>query len=71
MEARFNIGTQYLSAGKHPKLCTVKDILKTFNAAGDLVRIRYVATHDFAGQIIAEEVCDTTVARGKWRMEHQ
>ena len=68
---RFNIGTQFLSAGKHPKLCTVTDILRTYNSRDELVSIWYVATHEFMGQIITDRaICDTTIARGKWRMEH-
>ncbi len=62
---RFKIGQKYKSRGKHPKLCTVKDILKTYNSAGELVRIRYVATHEFSGQIVTDyDVVDATIARG-------
>lgn len=63
---RFTIGTQYTTRGKHPQLCTVTDILSTCNAKGELVRIRYVSTHLFAGQIVTDyDVCDTTIARGE------
>lgn len=62
---RFPIGQQFMSGGKHPRLCTVIDILKTFNNAGDLVRISYVAEHEFLGQKVTSwDNCDTTVARG-------
>jgi hypothetical protein len=62
---RFPIGTTYKTRGKHSRLCTVTDILRTYNAAGDLVRIRYVTTHEFAGQIVTDsDVTDTTVAMG-------
>ena len=62
---KFNIGTQYKTCGKHPRLCTVIDILRTYNSAGELVKTRYVATHEFLGQTITDsDVPETTVARG-------
>ncbi len=65
MEQRYNIGQQYMTQGKAPRLCTVKDILKTYNFADELVSIRYVASHEFMGQIIVDiDVCDTTITRG-------
>ena len=64
-EPRFAIGTQYQTRDKHPKTCTVLDILKTTNADGDVVKVRYVSQHLFAGQqILDRDVCDTTIARG-------
>jgi hypothetical protein len=64
LTARFPIGTQYLSSGKRKDVCTVIDILKTYNSAGELVKIRYVATHLFMGQLVADyDVVDTTIAR--------
>ena len=64
-EAKFSIGTQFKTRGKHPRLCTVVDILRTYNTAGDLVRIRYVATHELMGQTITEyDVVETTIAMG-------
>lgn len=65
-EQRFQIGQKFLSHGKHPRLCTITDVLKTFNSAGLLVRVRYVATHEFIGlNVITDyDVCDATVARG-------
>lgn len=51
--------------GKHPKLCTVTDMWETFNAAGQLVQVRYVATHEFCGQKVEErDIVATTIARG-------
>lgn len=62
---RFKIGQQFTTRGKHPRLFTVTDILKTYNSKGELVRIRYEATHEFLGQTITDcDVCDTTIARG-------
>lgn len=64
-EPRFSIGTKFQTMGKHPKVCTIVDILKTYNAKGDLVKIRYIATHEFMGQTVADyDVPDATVARG-------
>lgn len=61
---RYAIGQRFKSHGKHPQICTVTDILRTYNAAGDLVRIRYVAQHQFMGQTVTDhDVCETTIAR--------
>lgn len=48
----FPIGTQYKTRGKHPRLCKVIDIHKTYNHAGELVKIRYVSIHEFCGQAV-------------------
>jgi len=59
------IGTQFFSHGKHPKLCTVTDILTTYNSQGNLVMTRYVAEHEFCGQtIVNRDVCAVTIQRG-------
>ncbi len=64
-EVRFPIGTQFKTRGKHPKICTVIDILKTYNNSDELVSIRYVATHEFLGQLVKNyDVVDTTIAMG-------
>lgn len=61
----YTIGTQFKTRGKHPRLCTVIDILKTYNSKNELVQTRYVATHDFLGQLMTDkDVCTTTIARG-------
>lgn len=61
--ARFAIGQTFTSRGKSARLCTVTDIWRTYNSAGELVKTRYVATHDFLGQTITEhDVCETTIA---------
>ncbi len=58
---------QYKPRGrKHPKLCTVVDVLKTYNKAGELVKTRYVSEHEFLGQtVIDRDVCETTILRGE------
>jgi hypothetical protein len=61
---QFKVGTQFMTSGKHPRLCTVTDIHTTTNLAGLVVKIRYVATHEFCGQTVTDsDVCDATIAR--------
>jgi len=56
------IGKQYKTRGKHPRLCTVIDVHTTYNQAGDIVRIRHVSEHDFLGQkVIDSDVAITTI----------
>ncbi len=62
---RFTIGTEFTTRGKFSRKCKIVDILQTYNAAGDLVRVRYVAEHEFCQQKVLDyDVCDTTVAVG-------
>jgi hypothetical protein len=64
-EPRFQIGQQFKTRGKHPRICTVRDILKTYNSKGEMVKVRYVATHDFMGQDVTDwDVIETTIAIG-------
>jgi hypothetical protein len=57
------IGMQYMSAGKHPRLCTVTDILKTYNSKGELVKTRYESTHEFLGQTVTNhDLVQPTIA---------
>jgi len=61
----YPIGTQFKTRGKAPRLCTVADILKTYNSENVLVKTRYVATHEFMGQLVADyDVVATTIAMG-------
>jgi hypothetical protein len=65
MTARFPIGTQFYTRGKHRKHCTVTDILRTYNSRDELVKVRYVASHDIIGQHVFDyDVCETTIAMG-------
>lgn len=65
MDAKFPIGTRYKTRGKTKHLCTVTDILKTYNNAGELVKTRYVSTHEFLAQEITDhDVLETTIAMG-------
>lgn len=62
---RFAVGTVFTPLRKQAELCTVTDILTTRNLAGDIVKIRYVATHLFYGQVVTDsDVIETTIARG-------
>tara|TARA_R110000851_G_scaffold11492_2_gene40277 strand:+ start:215 stop:427 length:213 start_codon:yes stop_codon:yes gene_type:complete len=62
------LGTQFIrSRGKHNnnQVETVVDILKTYNTAGELVRTRYAASHDFLGQtVIDTDIVSTTILKG-------
>jgi len=60
----FSIGQQFTPRGKRKDLCTIIDIHTTTNESGEVVRIRYIAQHEFLGQIINAEYCAATVARG-------
>jgi len=56
------IGTQY--SDRQGRVCTVTDIWNTFNAVGELVQTRYVATHEFCGQTITErDILAVTIQR--------
>lgn len=64
-EPRFGIGTRYQTRGKEPRICEVTDIYRTYNAAGEMVKVRYQAKHNFMGQTITEnDVVETTIAMG-------
>jgi hypothetical protein len=59
------IGTTFLSNGKHKRLCTVSDIHKTYNIKNELVKTSYVAFHLFMGQVVYErDICKVTIQRG-------
>lgn len=66
LTARFSIGETYATRGKHPRICTITDILRTYNSKNELVRVRYVATHTLNGQVITDhDVCETSILMGK------
>ena len=65
MIGTFPVGTKFRTGGKHPRICTVIDIYTTKNSFGNVVSIRYVATHEFAGQTVTEQdIAAPTIARG-------
>jgi hypothetical protein len=60
------IGVKYKTRGKHPKICTVVDQHTTYNMAGDVVKVTYVATHEFLGQVVTDtNVCPTSILMGE------
>lgn len=59
----FEIGTHYINSKN--RLCVIKDILKTFNSKGELIKTRYVAEHDFMGQKIEDnDVLHISIQKG-------
>ena len=65
MAHRFDIGTQYKPVRKHTYLVTITDRLTTTNEAGEVVKSRYVGTHEFCGQTVTDyDISDTEIARG-------
>ncbi len=61
----YKIGLRFKRANrKADKFETIIDILKTTNNAGELVKIRYVASHELMGQVINDyDVTQATTAR--------
>lgn len=62
------IGTQWQARGKRKDLCTVIDILKTYNNAGELVKTEYKSTHDLCGQKVSHIDCSVTITMGAARL---
>lgn len=68
----YPIGTQYLSSGKCPRICTVVDHHFTYNSKNELIKMRYVATHNFMGQEITDcDVVAVSIARGLERKQRE
>lgn len=65
---RFLIGTKWKQAGKNGNVCEVVNFLTTRNIAGSVVREEYLSAHDFCGQRVTHEDCETTIARGIYRL---
>lgn len=64
-EPKYSVGQQYKTMGKNPRVCTVVDIHKTYNLAGEMVKLRYVSQHEFCGQVMIDsDVVETTITRG-------
>ena len=67
MKARFPIGLVFqrkrFHKAKELTVYIIKDIYKTFNNAGECVKLEYLVTHEFFGQEIGEMMVDTTIAR--------
>jgi hypothetical protein len=70
MTHRFAIGTQYLSRGKHPRLCTVSKQLTVTDETGAVIKRYYWSTHEFLGQTVTDhDVKDAAISIGKQMME--
>lgn len=68
----YPIGTEYLSSGKHPRHCTVKEVFKTYNSRGELCRVTYLVGHQLGTQTVYEhDVCGVTIAKGIDRLKYQ
>lgn len=66
MTPRFKLGTTFTPQGrKGAGIHTVIDILTTRNSKGEVIKLRYVTTHEFCGQTLTDnDVLETTIARG-------
>jgi len=61
----YEIGSKFKTRGKYPKECTVVDILRTYNSDNILIKVRYVATYNYCGELITDsDVPGTTIAMG-------
>jgi len=62
---RFKIGTKFIRAtGKRKDVETIEDIHTTINYKGEVVGIKYVTSHIFAGQKVTDsDVPEATIAR--------
>ena len=62
-EKEYPIGTQFVPyGGKRPEE-TVIDVLKTYNSKGELVKVRYLCTHNFCGQKVTSTYPRTSLDR--------
>ena len=60
------LGKQFKTRGKHPKLCTVVDVHKSYDKDRELVRTRYVSQHEFLGQTVTTyDIPSVTILRGE------
>lgn len=61
----YEIGTKFIRSGlKRKDVETIIDIYATYSTASkELIKIEYLATHDFLGQSIKSIVCESTIAR--------
>lgn len=64
-EPKYQVGQKFKTRGKFPRECTVIDIYKTYNLKGEMIELRYIATHEMMGQIVTGEYPETTIDMGK------
>ena len=67
IHVQYAIGTQFIRAtGKSRPVETIVDIYTTRNDAGEVVKLRYVATHDYLGQAVTDhDVPEATIVRAQ------
>jgi hypothetical protein len=67
MKPQHKIGEQFIRrSSKRKDVETIIDILTTTDSKGDVVKIRYVALHNFCGQpVIDNDVLQSTITMGK------
>ena len=61
--AEIVVGLKYQANNKRKDICTVIDIYKTYNIAGELVATRYICEYEFLGQRIKSEEVAVTIQR--------
>lgn len=66
---RYPVGTKFMKRyGKVMQEHTVRDYYVTRNLAGEVVRERYVTTHEVMGQLVFDfDISETTIARALWK----
>lgn len=65
MEIKYKIGQKFKPRRKRQDTCTIIDILRTYNSVDQLVKIRYVTSHEFLGQLVFDyDVLQTTIDMG-------
>lgn len=67
MKPRFEIGTRFIRYnGTRKDVETIVDILTTRNHVGGIVKVRYVAVHEFLNnEVIDSEIPEATIARSE------
>ena len=63
---KYPIGTQFIprSSERNKSVYTIVDCLTTQNIAGEIIKQVYLCEHDFMGQKIQTQECETTISRG-------
>ena len=65
-EPRYQIGQQFVRySSKRKDIETIIDIhVTTSTLTGEVVKVRYAASHDFMGQSLVDyDICESTIAR--------
>jgi hypothetical protein len=64
-QAKYKIGTVFLTRHRHPRKCTVIDIYRTFNSKNEEVDMKYVTVHETLGQQVRDtNVPETSIQLG-------